>query len=68
MKLTLLTRKRKHINYIRDYIFDIHRELSMEVLEIDNLSGRQLNAKVKVLKSKTQQMKKYKKYLNLLSF
>jgi len=30
------------------------------------LSGRQLNKKVKSLQSKTQQMKKYKRYLNLL--
>ena len=68
MKVNFKTRKQKHINYVRNYIFEMHMQLSREVLDISDLSGRQLNAKVKVLKSKTQQMKKYKKYLNLLSF
>jgi len=32
------------------------------------LSGRQLNEKVKGLQEKTNKIKKYKKYLNLLLF
>ena len=68
MKINVSSRKKKHVNYIRDYIFSIHRELSQEVLEIGELSGRQLNEKVKNLQEKTNKIKKYKKYLNLLLF
>ena len=62
----LRNRKQKHADAIRDHIFYLHRKLSQETIDIDQLKGKTLNQKVKELQSITSSMKKYQRYLNLV--
>lgn len=64
--MILKNRKKKHINYVEDHIFALHRKLTIEVRDIDQLKGKELNQKVKELQSITSRMKEYRKYLKLI--
>jgi len=66
MKLKLKSKKSKHINYVRDHIFGLHRKLATEALSLDELKGKELNHKVKQIQSISSRMKECKKYLNLV--
>ena len=60
------SRKTKHADAVRDHIFYLHRKLTKETIDIDQLKGKPLNAKVKELQEITTSMKKYQRYLNIV--
>ena len=64
--MILKSRKNKHISYVQDHIFALHRKLTLEVRDIDQLKGKELNQKVKELQSISSRMKEYRKYLRLI--
>ena len=66
--MILKNRKNKHINYVKDHIFTLHRKLTEEIKDIDNLKGKELNKKVKDLQNITSRMKECQKYLKLILF
>lgn len=68
MKLDLRSRKTKHVNFVSDYIFDLHKELTSEARTIHKLSGKELKETVKNMQSISSRMNKYQKYLSLILF
>ena len=64
--INLKTKKTKHVNLVRDHIFYMHKRMTKKVKDIDELKGKDLNAKVKEIQSISKRMKQYQKYLKLL--
>ena len=64
--INLKTKKTKHVNFVRDHIFYMHKRMTKEVKDIDELKGKELNKKVKELQSISSRMKEYQKYLKLV--
>ncbi len=62
----LTNKKTKHVNAVKDHIFYLHREMQKKSIELDELKGKPLNAKVKEIQSIGKRMKQYKKYLHLV--
>ena len=61
------TRKTKHVNNVGNHIFSLHNKLMKEVLELHGLSGKELISKAKEMQCKVARIKKYRKYLNLVT-
>ena len=66
--MILKTRKSKHVSFIRDHIFYLHRKLTNSTANLHELEGKKLNEKVKELQSVTSRMTEYQKYLKLLLY
>jgi len=64
--IKLKTKKTKHVNFVRDHIFHMHKCMTKKVKDIDELKGKELNAKVKEIQSISKRMKQHQKYLKLL--
>jgi uncharacterized coiled-coil DUF342 family protein len=64
--INLKKRKTKHTNFVRDHIHYMHRSLVEKSKNLDELKGKELNAKVKEIQSISKRMKQYRKYLNLI--
>ena len=64
--MILKRRKNKHVSKIKNHIFTLHMRLTRETKDIDELKGKDLNAKVKEIQSISKRMKQYQKYLKLL--
>jgi len=64
--INLKTKKTKHVNFVRDHIFYMHKRITKEMKDIDELKGKELNSKVKEIQSISKRMKQYQKYLKLL--
>jgi hypothetical protein len=62
----LKNKKTKHVNAVRDHIFYLHRKMSTESIQLDELKGKPLNAKVKQIQAISKRMKQYQRYLNLV--
>ena len=61
------TRKTKHVNNVGNHIFSLHNKLMKEVLELHGLTGKELTDKAKEMQCKVARIKKYKKYLYLVT-
>ena len=61
------TRKTKHVNNVGNHIFSLHNKLMKEVLELHGLKGKELTSKAKEMQCKVARIKKYRKYLNLVT-
>ena len=61
------TRKTKHVNNVGNHIFSLHNKLMKEVLELHGLTGKELTSKAKEMQCKVARIKKYRKYLNLVT-
>ena len=61
------TRKTKHVNNVGDHIWSLHNKLMKEVLELHGLKGKELTSKAKEIQCKVARIKKYKKYLGLVT-
>jgi len=68
MKLNLKSRKTKHVNFVSDYIFDLHKQLTKEAKSLHEYQGKELKHKVENMQCISKQMKRYQKYLNLILF
>ena len=44
----------------------MHRKMSTESIQLDELKGKPLNAKVKEIQAISKRMKQYQRYLNLV--
>lgn len=64
--INLKTRKTKHVNFVRDHIMHMHRNLTEKAKNLDELKGKELNSKVKEIQSISKRMKQCRKYLNLI--
>ena len=61
------TRKTKHINNVGNHIWSLHSKLMKEVLDLHGLKGKKLTCKAKEMQCKVARIKKYKKYLDLVT-
>ncbi len=62
------SRKRKHIDFIYEAVYDLKYSLLNDALKLDNLTGLNLDNKVKIIKQKSKRMKKYQRYLKQIEF
>lgn len=62
------SRKRKHIDFIYNTVYDLKYSLLNDALKLDCLTGSHLNNRIDKIKQKSLRMKKYQRYLRQIEF
>lgn len=62
----LQSRKTKHVTKVRNHLVYLHKKLTKSSLELTELQGKELKAKVKEMQSIGSRMKQYRKHLNMV--
>jgi len=64
--ITFRSKKRRHVNKVKDHIFSLHMKMVRELNDFHKLEGIELHIRASEIKSIASRMHELKEYLRLI--